>query len=135
MFLLDTCVVSEGVKAPPSDAVDAWWRAQDEGALYISAVTVGELSYGIERLPEGRRRAGLRQWLDRTLAEGFSGRIFSFDASIAFAWARLRAQYPNSSTVDSQIAATAIVHGLTIVTRNVRDFDFEGLAVFNPWRT
>lgn len=134
MFLLDTCVLSEGIRPVPDVGVDSWFKAQDSSDLFISALTAGELRYGIDKLPQGRKREGLSRWLAETISLGFAGRILAFDLEAASCWARIRSVHPNAQTIDSQIGATAIAHGYTLVTRNVRDFAFEGLAVFNPWR-
>lgn len=134
MFLLDTCVLSEGIRPDPDAHVDVWFKAQDTNDLYISAMTAGELRFGVDRLPVGRKREGLEQWFTETVVVGFSGRVLAFDLKVASHWAGLRATHPNAKTVDSQIAAIAIAHGFTLVTRNVRDFAFEGLSVFNPWQ-
>jgi predicted nucleic acid-binding protein len=133
MFLLDTCVLSEGVRQTPDADVDRWFRAQDTDVLFVSAMTAGELRYGIDRLPVGRKRDGLERWFSETILIGFAGRVLAFDLVAASHWAALRAVHPNASVVDSQIAATAIAHGFTLVTRNVKDFAFAGLSVFNPW--
>jgi predicted nucleic acid-binding protein len=134
VFLLDTCVISEGGRARPDEHVDSWFAAQDQKNLYLSALSVGELHYGVERLPVGRKKAGLRRWFEETVIVGFSGRIVNFDPASALRWGDLRAMHPNARTVDTQIAATALAFGFTLVTRNVRDFAFEGLSVLNPWR-
>jgi toxin FitB len=133
MYLLDTCVVSEGPKPKRDPTVARWLEAQDTAALFISAITVGELRYGVARLGIGREANRLHVWLLETLSRGFAGRILSFDERVADRWGSLRAEYPNSEIADSQIAATAIVHDLTLVTRNVKDFAFDDLSIFNPW--
>lgn len=135
MFLLDTCVISEGSRPKPDGAVDRWFAAQKQTELYLSAISVGELLYGIDRLDLGRRKTRLRHWFEETVVVGFAGRVLSFDLGAALKWSSLRAKYPNAKTVDSQIAATALALGLTVVTRNARDFAFDGLSVANPWKT
>ena len=117
----------------PAVAVDRWFAAQDQSRLYLSAISVGELAYGIDRLDGGRRKSQLNAWFEETVIVGFAGRVVNFDQSIALKWAKLRSKYPNAKTVDSQIAATALAFGLTVATRNTRDFAFAGLTVFNPW--
>ncbi len=134
MFLLDTCVLSEATKMQPSTDVDAWLKQRPTVELFISAVTLGELRYGIDRMPQGVRRARLEIWFDETAHRGFPDRIISFDKDIALLWGRLRSLHPGAAIADSQIAATAFFHGLTLVTRNVRDFSFAGLSLFNPWQ-
>ena len=133
MYLLDTCVVSEGPKSRRDPAVMRWIEAQDTASLFISAVTAGELRYGVALLGIGREAMRLDDWLRETLQRGFSGRILPFDERVADRWGFLRADYPNAEIADSQIAATAIVHNLTLVTRNVKHFDFDDLPLLNPW--
>jgi len=132
-YLLDTCILSESINPAPSPEVDSWIRAQDADDLFTSAVIAGELRYGIERLPSGRKRTLLESWFEATVAVGLAGRVLPFDYDIALKWGVLRANHPNARTADAQIAATALVHGLALVTRNVKDFAFDGLAVINPW--
>lgn len=134
MFLLDTCVVSEGPKREPDKHVDRWLSQWDTSELYISAITAGELCYGVDRMAPGREATRLRAWLRETLERGFGGRILAFDYAVAEVWGNLRAGYPNAEVADSQIAATAIAHHFTLVTRNVKHFAFDGLAVINPWQ-
>jgi len=135
MFLLDTCVVSEGPKPTADKHVARWLHAQEGGDLFISAVTAGELRFGVERRSAGAKADRLRAWLEEALRRGFPGRIVPFDAKVADLWGYLRAAHPGAEVADSQIAATALVHGMTLVTRNVKDFAFQGLSVFNPWRS
>lgn len=135
MFLLDTCVLSEGIRPAPDVLVDTWFKAQDSYDLFICAVTAAELRFGIDRLPIGRKREGLDRWYAETVMIGFAGRVLAFDLKAASHWAALLANNPNAKTVDTQIAATAITHGFTLVTRNIRDFAFEGLSLLNPWHT
>jgi predicted nucleic acid-binding protein len=134
MFLLDTCVVSEGMRQVPDPDVDIWLRKQRNDELFISAMTAGELLFGIETLPTGRRRRVLESWYAATVSVGFDGRILPFDFVASEFWARLRSRHNVANTVDSQIAATALAHEFVVVTRNVRDFAYEGLKVLNPWR-
>ncbi|HXC55995.1 MAG TPA: type II toxin-antitoxin system VapC family toxin [Rhizomicrobium sp.] len=135
MFVLDTCVLSEIMRPRPDPAVDAWFEAQSAGLLHISALTVGEVWFGIDQLATGRQRRSLERWFSETIVEGFEGRILPFDFDAAFRWGGLRVEVPAAKIVDSQIAATTIVHGFTLVTRNVSDFAYNGLSVLNPWRT
>ena len=133
-FLLDTNVVSEASKPNPDSGVMEFLNSGDE--LWLSAVAVHELRYGIGILREGRRRDDLRTWLSQLQAD-FEDRIIIVDLSVAELGADLRAQAHLTGrelrVPDALIAATAVTNDLALVTRNVRDF--EGLAVemVNPW--
>jgi predicted nucleic acid-binding protein len=131
-LLLDTCVVSEASKSRQDASVRDWLAGQSHHATHISALTIGEIAYGASLLGEGKRKRELEEWI-RTVKQDFSGRILALDEVVAARWGELRVRYPNAPAVDSQIAATAMVHGFTLITRNVRDFAFDGLTVFNPW--
>ena len=100
---------------------------------HISVLSLAEIEFGILRMPHGRRRQQVQTWFENELKLSFRGRVLPFEESVASAWALLRSRHLNAPLVDSQIAATALTHGLTLVTRNTRDFAFAGLAVFNPW--
>lgn len=132
-FLLDTCVLSEGIRAAPDDFVIHWTRSTPEGEQFTSVIAIAELTFGIEAMPEGRRRNQLADWFRKILRPSLGDRVIPFDETCANTWAALRVRSPNSKLADAQIAATALAHGLTLVTRNVRDFAFVGLPVFNPW--
>jgi len=134
-FLFDTCVLSEAMEERRDADVQTWIEGASQQTLFFSAVTIGEIHYGIERLPTGARRRRLESWFSEFLiGTEADKRILAFDTEIARVWGMLRMREPNAPLVDSQIAATALAHGLTLVTRNIRDFAFAGLAVFNPWR-
>ena len=132
-FLLDTCVLSEGIKSSPDDLVIRWIRSTPEREQLTSVIAVAELRFGIEAIPHGRRRTQLDDWFRETLRPSLGDRVIPFDESCAMVWASLRVRSPNAKLADGQIAATALAYGLTLVTRNVRDFAFAGLPVFNPW--
>jgi predicted nucleic acid-binding protein len=132
IFLLDTCVLSESMRPHKDAFVVSWLSVNELRRQYISALTIGELYYGAERLSEGRRRRELQLWV-RMVEEDYAGRIVPLDHAVAAIWGRLRAASPNGQTVDMQLAATALAHGFTFVTRNVADFRFDGLKVVNPW--
>lgn len=137
-YLLDTNVVSEWTKPRPNPGVIKWLAQVDEDEVFLSVVTFAELRHGIERLPAGRRRRQLDQWLRGELALRFEGRIVLIDGAIADEWGRLVARQeargrPITAT-DGLIAATARVHALTLVTRNATDFQVSVKAVLNPWK-
>ncbi len=136
MFLLDTNVLSDAIKQAPHPAVSAWVKAQRPSTLFISTVSLAEAGYGVERLAVGRKSQELRQWLNSVLVD-FDGRILPVDSQVALTQARIRRAAENARRtmpqIDAFLAATAQVHGLTLVTRNVRDFEAWGGAVFNPW--
>ena len=136
-FLLDTNVVSEWVKPRPDPHVVAWLADVDEDRVFMSVVTIGELRHGIERLPAGRRRAQLDEWLREELPLRFEGRVLSIDAAVANAWGTIVGQRERTglpiSTMDAFVAATAEVHELTLVTRNASDFKSSVKTIYNPW--
>jgi predicted nucleic acid-binding protein len=136
-FLIDTCALAELVKPRPHPSLLAWFGAQDAEALHLSALTVGEIEKGVALLPPGRRRTALRTWL-ATLASTYSSRVLPVDAAVAAAWGRMCAAAERDgrrvSVVDGLIAATAIHHGLTVVTRNTKDFAPTGALLLDPWR-
>jgi hypothetical protein len=136
-WLLDTNVLSEPSKPRPNRAVVSWMEAQPSESLAISAISVGELRHGIERMAAGARRLDLERWMERVLVPHLGDRIIPVDVRIAEAWGRLTARRAmvgkTVPAVDSLLAATALVHSLTLVTRNTADFSGLGLELFNPW--
>lgn len=136
-FLLDTNVVSEWVKPRPDPRVVAWLADVDEDRVFLSVMTVGELRHGIERLPAGRRRERLDEWLRDELPHRFEGRVLSIDAAVADAWGVIVAQRERAGrpigAIDAFVAATAEVHDLTLVTRNASDFRSSVKTILDPW--
>lgn len=132
-YLLDTCVLSEGSKPVFAALVRAWFEHTHDDERYASVISLAEIQYGILRLPPGRRRTQLGVWYENDLLPMVEGRTIVFGEAEAMEWALLRSLHSNCDDIDAQIAATAITHNLTLVTRNVKDFAFEGLSVLNPW--
>jgi predicted nucleic acid-binding protein len=136
-FLLDTNIPSEMTRPRPQPSVLAWLDDADDDQLYFSVVSLGEILKGVTLLSESRRRSQLQQWLDGTLRPWFEGRILPVDQPVAERWGVLAGQCQMKGrllkVVDGLIAATALEHDLTVVTRNVKDFAGLGVTVFNPW--
>ena len=137
MILLDTNVISEPWKPVPDEAVIAWLDAQAVETLFISAITIAELRFGIAAMPSGRRQTILRDRLEGEVLPHFSGRILSFDLTTSQFYselmARARASGKAIGTADGYIAATAVANGLTISTRDTSPFEAAGVKVINPW--
>ena len=137
MFLLDTNVVSELRKVGDGRAdakVNAWLSAADPSNFYVSPVTLWEIEIGILRAErrDAVQGAKLRKWMSDRLIPNFVGRVLPIDAAVAFRCARLHVPRTRPDN-DAWIAATALVHNMTVVTRNVRDFESTGVALLNPW--
>jgi len=125
-YLIDTSVLSQTVKAKPEQEVLRWLQDADEQSLYISAITIQELRYGLEILPIGGRRHELENWLEDKVLQRFTGRILPVDERVADTCGRLIATGKKSGNIaeigDALIAATALVHGLQIATLNRKHF-------------
>lgn len=138
-MLLDTNVLSELMRPKPAAAVLDWFATPvGRVAMSISAITKAEIMLGIALLPQGKKRAALAQAADAMFEEDFKGRVMVFDAGTAEIYARIVAERSAlgrpMSTEDAQIAATALQHGMPLVTRNTRDFEhISGLQLVNPW--
>ncbi len=136
-FLLDTNCISELVRLKPEPRVMAWFEEAEENTLCLSVLTLGEIRKGVAALPQGKRRSRLETWLEVELQARFSGRILSIDAAVADRWGLLAANAKSKgkplSVIDGLLAATAIHHNLTIVSRNVVDFTDTQVSVVNPW--
>ena len=136
-FLLDTSVISELVKKNPRGQVLDWIDGQDEAALFLSVLTIGELEKGIAKLPASARKTKLQSWVRRDLVERFGDRLLAIDMRIAARWGALAGESAKRGrplpVIDSLLAVTALVHGLHVVTRNVGDFERCGVECVNPW--
>jgi toxin FitB len=136
-FLLDTNVVSETVRLRPEPRVTDWIARQPNDALFLSVLTLGELRRGFITAPDPQRRARLERWLETDVLRWFEGRILPVTREIADHWGVIdgtcQLRGTKANTVDGLIAATALEHGLTVVTRNVKDFALFSVSLFNPW--
>lgn len=138
-ILLDTNVLSEVTKPLPNAGVLKWLAGLDEDRIFISVISLAEIRRGIALMDPGRKREALADWLARDLTERFNQRILHVDEQVALAWGDLmglaKRRGRSLSTLDALIAATGIAHGMTIATRNIKDFDSLGFELFNPWTT
>lgn len=133
-YLIDTNVISELSRPKPAAAVMAWFETVADDALHLSVLTLGELRRGVERLPMGKRREKLRYWLEHELPGWFGDRLLPVDAAVADTWGRLQATAERTlPAIDSLLAATALHHHLRLVTRNISDFEVDGIETVNPW--
>ena len=136
-FFLDTNIPSETVKLRPEPRVTGWISQQPNSTLYLSAVSIGEPRRGFITLPQGQRRTRLERWLENDVMLWFDRRILPVTKEIADRWGALdgtcQLRGTPANTADGMIAATALEHGLTVVTRNVKDFALFGVTILNPW--
>lgn len=136
-FLLDTNAVSEWVRPHPNPGLIAWTESVDEDRVFISAVTLAELRYGIDRLAAGARRKRLDEWLREDLQLRFEARILPVDVAVADACGKVFARCETAGkpidAMDAFIAATAEIHNLTLVTHNVSDFKTSLKSILDPW--
>jgi toxin FitB len=139
MILVDTNVISEPLRVAPELTVTAWLDAQNVETLFLAAISLAELRFGIAALPAGRRKDTLHQQVEERVVPLFRGRILPFDASASQAYAllrsRARAAGQSIGVADGYIAATAAANGLTIATRDAAPFVAAGLTVINPWQS
>lgn len=132
-FLLDTMVISESARPRPDPKVLEWLAGQPGIDLGISVLTLGEVAKGVARMPNGHRKRDLAHWLETDLSDLFRDRVLWVDQRVALAWGTLAAGRPHLPVIDGLLLASAQVHGLTLVTRNVRDTAGLGVPVLDPW--
>ena len=136
-FLIDTMVLSEPARPAPDASVLSWLKSQIPLDLAVSALTFGEIVRGVERMTDGRRKEELKKWLESDLRAHFGDRVLPVDEEVALVWGELTATSERRGrplpVIDGLLLATAKVHGLTMVTRNVHDFDGRGVPVLNPY--
>jgi len=137
VIILDTNVISEPTTKAPDERVMAWLDAQVSETLYLSAVTVGELRYGIATMPSGRRRDEFTDWLENHTLPAFTGRILAYDLNATTEYARLmsqaRAQGLAIAVADGMIAATAAAAGFAVATRDRSPFEAADVPTIDPW--
>jgi predicted nucleic acid-binding protein len=138
MIVIDTNVISELWKVEPNPNVLAWVDAQAIETLYLSAVTVAELRYGLATMPEGKRRTIYHERLEQEVLPAFQGRVLAFDLDTSKTYAdlmaRARAKGKAIAKADGYIAATAGAHAFIVATRDTSPFQAAGLSVINPWK-
>ncbi len=136
-YLLDTNVVSESIKPRPADRVVTWLATQHSARIYLSVLTLGEIQQGIVRSSNPRRVERLTRWMDDELQPQFQGRLLPIEGQVMKTWGQITGQAllhgRPVSYVDSLLAATAITHGLTLVTRNSKDVEGLPVHTLNPW--
>ena len=136
-FLLDTNCILELARPKPEPRVVEWTEAADEGLLFLSVLTLGEIRKGVAALAQGKRRTQLETWLEVALQARFAGRILPIDKAIADRWGVLAAETKRRGrampVIDGLLAATALHHNLTLVSRNASDFADTQVPVLNPW--
>jgi len=136
-YLLDTCAISELVAKQPNPKVVEFIDSLEPDDVYLSVITVGEISKGIEKLPPSKRKQELQTWLSEDLLVRFEGKIVSLDTNILLEWGALAARLESSGktlpAMDSLVAATVSARDLILVTRNVNDFEATGIEIVNPW--
>ena len=136
-YLLDTCVISEIVKRRPRQRVVEWVGQQEEMSLYLSVLTLGELHKGISKLPAGDRRTRLARWVQNDLVLRFEGRTVAVSSEVAERWGVLSGEAEAGGrplpVIDGLLAASAIVSGMVLVTRNAAHFADTGVTVLDPW--
>lgn len=137
-YLLDTNVISEWVEPEPDRNVVTWLAEADEDRMFVSVISFAEIRRGIELMVAGRRRERLAQWLAEELPLRFEHRILGVDPGVAHIWGVVMVRGENKGhamgSMDAFVAATAEAHDLTLVTRNIKDFEHVGISLVDPWQ-
>ena len=137
-YLLDTCVVSELVAKQPNPRVLEWIDSIDPDGVYLSVITIGEITKGIEKLPNSKRKQELGDWMENELLVRFQDNIIELNVNILVYWGRMIARLETKGrilpAIDSLIAASALEKELTLVTRNEADFQGTDVEIVNPWK-
>ena len=136
-YLLDTCVISELVKPTPNRKVVAWLNELPTEALFLCAITIGEIRKGLTKLPDSVKKERLTLWLNTLLIE-YKERILSIDLAVCENWGVLQGNAEKAGTpmssIDGLLAATTYTHNLTLATRNENDFTPSNIPIINPWK-
>lgn len=133
-YLIDTNVLSELRRKQPDPSVVAWLQARPRPSLFLSVLTLGEIRKGLERVQDPARKQSPLDWLEVELPNYFLGRVLAIDTHTADRWGRLMAQAGRPlPAIDALLAATALQHDLTLVTRNIKDFADLEVRLINPW--
>jgi predicted nucleic acid-binding protein len=136
-FLLDTCAISELIKATPNSGFLEWMRWQEEHHVFLSVISIGEITKGITKLSDDFRKETLQHWVHHDLISRFQDRLLPINSDVSQKWgellgyAELRGQ--KLPAIDALLAATAFVYELTIVTRNISDLERFSIPILNPW--
>ncbi len=137
-YILDTNVISQLVARKPDLHVLHWLESIPPEQIFLSVITLGELQKGMEKLPTSARKTELLAWLEHDLLSRFRDHLLSVDVPVMLTWgsltARLEAAGRPIPAIDSLLAATALVYGCTLVTRNIKDFAATGILVLDPWQ-
>ena len=137
MIILDTNILSEFMTSPPSNAVVDWLNAQDSMSLYITSISIAEICYGLQVMPEGKRRRLLEDRFEQFIAMAFASRILNFGETAARVYGEIKAYRKKigrpMSDFDGQIAAIARTHGSSLATRNITDFEYCLIELIDPF--
>lgn len=135
-FLIDTCLISELRRPIPSESVKTWFQKCEENTIFISTLSIGEIKYGIQRLPDGSKKDDLQVWFNQVI-DSFSYRILPITKQICITWAIMKAAAESNGfqlpVIDGLLAATAKEENLIFVTRNTKDFKPTNINMINPW--
>ncbi len=133
-YLIDTNVISELVKLKQNTNVISWFKKVNDQDLYLSVLTIGEIRKGVASIQDIKKKEKFRMWLDQELREWFKGRILPVDIDVANKWGIIQSKSPKSyPAIDGLIAATALHFDLILVTRNVKDFNYQELEIIDPF--
>lgn len=137
MILIDTNIISEMMKSSPSAKVIGWMSSQDAAQLYVASITIAEIAYGLYILPDGKRRHTLEDAFEKTIQNGFKGRVLAFDESVVHLYGNIMGRRKElgrpMDVPDGQIAAIARAYQCQLATRNIKDFQDCDLELINPF--